>query len=84
MRKEMKKKGVRKRWRRKYRSGRKMKSGRESGRVRECDWPAPLTDSQSAAGAHGAARLRPVLGDRGDADGAAEAGAALLDTDVLV
>lgn len=42
-----------------------------------------LTDTQSAAGAHGAARLRPVLGDGGDADGTAEAGAALLNTDVL-
>jgi len=43
-----------------------------------------LTYAQSAAGAHGAARLAAVLGDGGDADGAAEAGAALLNTDVLV
>lgn len=43
-----------------------------------------LTYAQPAAGAHGAARLRPVLGDGGDADGAAEARPALLNTDVLV
>lgn len=52
--------------------------------VKDCDWLATLTYSQAAAGAHGASRLRPVLGDGGDADGAAEAGAALLNTDVLV
>lgn len=46
--------------------------------------PLLLTDAQTAAGAHGAAWLSPVLGDGGDADRAAEAGAALLDTDVLV
>lgn len=44
----------------------------------------PLTYAQSAAGAHGAARLAPVLRDGGDADGAAEACAALLNTDTLV
>lgn len=57
---------------------------REREIVKECDWLATLTYSQAAAGAHGASRLRPVLGDGGDADGAAEAGAALLNTDVLV
>lgn len=60
------------------------KKKKKKGEYKECDWLASLTDSQSATGAHGAARLSPVLGDGGDADGAAKAGAALLNTDVLV
>lgn len=43
-----------------------------------------LTYAQSAAGAHGATWLGPVLGDGGDADRSAEARTALLNTDVLV
>lgn len=43
-----------------------------------------LTYAQSAAGAHGAARLGPVLGDGGDADRTAESSTVVLNTDVLV
>lgn len=43
-----------------------------------------LTYPQATAGAHGAARLSPVLVDGGDADGAAKARTAVLNTDVLV
>jgi len=53
----------------------------ETGRLHEL---LLLTYAQSAAGAHGAARLAPVLGDGGDADRTAESCTALLNTDVLV
>lgn len=55
-----------------------------ASRLQRAEGLPVLTYAQSAAGAHGAARLGPVLGDGGDADRPAEARAALLNTDVLV